>query len=104
MDLHRGSFLLIDKVRILVRLILEGATAKELAACLRHAMESAGNPRLMTEGLVKTLSEHCGGNLRVLMATASELLVRGAEKEMEKLDEKLFLTVFDPGPKRGGRS
>jgi len=38
------------------------------------------------------------------MATASELLVRGAEKEVEKLDEKLFLTVFDPGPKRGGRS
>jgi general secretion pathway protein A len=90
--------------RIRTRLILEGATAKELAACLRHAMESAGNPRLMTEGLVKTLSEHCGGNLRVLMATASELLVRGAEKEVEKLDEKLFLTVFDPGPKRGGRS
>ena len=90
--------------RIRTRLILEGATAKELVACLRHAMESAGNPRLMTDGLVKTLSEHCAGNLRVLMATASELLVRGAEKEVEKLDEKLFLTVFDPGPKRGGRS
>jgi general secretion pathway protein A len=90
--------------RIRTRLILEGATAKELAACLRHAMESAGNPRLMTDGLLKTLSEHCAGNLRVLMATASELLVRGAEKEVEKLDEKLFLTVFDPGPKRGGRS
>ena len=90
--------------RIRTRLILEGGTAKELAACLRHAMESAGNARLMTDGLVKTLSEHSAGNHRVLMATASELLARGAEKEIEKLDEKLFLTVFDPGPKRGGRS
>ena len=90
--------------RIRTRLILEGGTAKELAACLRHAMESAGNARLMTDGLVKTLSEHSAGNHRVLMATASELLARGAEKEVEKLDEKLFLTVFDPGPKRGGRS
>ena len=90
--------------RIRTRLILEGGTAKELADCLRYAMESAGNARLMTDGLVKTLSEHSAGNHRVLMATASELLVRGAEKEVEKLDEKLFLTVFDPGPKRGGRS
>lgn len=90
--------------RIRTRLILEGGTAKELADCLRHAMESAGNARLMTDGLVKTLSEHSAGNHRVLMATASELLARGAEKEVEKLDEKLFLTVFDPGPKRGGRS
>jgi general secretion pathway protein A len=90
--------------RIRTRLILEGGTAKELAACLRYAMESAGNARLMTDGLVKTLSEHSAGNHRVLMATASELLARGAEKEVEKLDEKLFLEVFDPGPKRGGRS
>ncbi len=90
--------------RIRTRLLLEGRAAKELAACLRHAMESAGNPRLMTEGLVKTLSEHSAGNHRVLMATASELLARGAEKEVEQLDEKLFLEVFDPGPKRGGRS
>jgi len=90
--------------RIRTRLILEGTTAKELADCLRHAMESAGNARLMTDGLVKTLSEHSAGNHRVLMATASELLAQGAEKEVEKLDEKLFLTVFDPGPKRGGRS
>jgi general secretion pathway protein A len=90
--------------RIRTRLILEGGTAKELAACLRYAMESAGNARLMTDGLVKTLSEHSAGNHRVLMATASELLARGAEKEVERLDEKLFLEVFDPGPKRGGRS
>jgi len=44
--------------RIRTRLLLSGATTKELALCLRHVMESAGNPRLMTDGLVKTLSEH----------------------------------------------
>ena len=34
-------------------------------------MESAGNARLMTDGLVKTLSEHSAGNHRVLMGMAA---------------------------------
>jgi len=89
--------------RIRTRLTLEGGTEKELAACLRHAMESAGNARLMTEGLVKAISEHSAGNHRLLMSMAAELLIRGAEKEVEKLDEKLFLEVFHPGPKPGAR-
>jgi general secretion pathway protein A len=96
--------------RIRTRLPLDAETPDNLAACLRHAMEAAGNPRLMTDGLVTTLAEQAAGNLRVLMGTAAELLTHGAEREAEKLDEKLFLEVFDPSPRRrvrrsgGGRS
>lgn len=85
--------------RIRMRLTLEGATHQELADCLRHAMKAAGNSRLMTEGLVKTLSEHAVGNHRVLMGMAAELLACGVEREVDTLDEKLFLEVFDPGAK-----
>ncbi len=89
--------------RIRARLALDAESPEDLAACLRHSMESAGNPRLMTDGLVKTLSEQATGNLRVMMGMALDLLSHAAEHELERLDEKLFFTVFDPGPKRRGR-
>jgi len=85
--------------RIRTRLVLEGAPPEELAECLRHGLKSAGHPRLMTDGLITTLSEHAGGNHRVLMSLAAELLEAGLERELDTLDEKLFLEVFDPGPK-----
>lgn len=85
--------------RIRTRLVLEGASPEELAECLRHGLESAGHPRLMTDGLITTLAEHAGGNHRVLMSMAAELLEAGIERELDVLDEKLFLEVFDPGPK-----
>jgi type II secretory pathway predicted ATPase ExeA len=93
--------------RIRSRLPLDAETPKNLAACLGHAMKAAGNPRLMSDGLVTTLAEQAMGNLRVLMGMAAELLTHGAERELERLDEKLYLEVFDPGPRRrrrGGRS
>jgi hypothetical protein len=58
-------------------------------------MESAGNPRLMTDGLLKTLSEQAAGNYRVLMGTARLVLTAAAEREADKLDEKLYLEVTD---------
>lgn len=89
--------------RIRTRLPLDGETPEDLAVCLRHAMESAGNPRLMTDGLVTTLAEQAVGNLRILMGMAADLLIHGAEREIPTLDEKLYLEVFDPGPKRRGQ-
>jgi len=89
--------------RIGVRLVLDAAPADELAACLRHAVESAGNARLLTDSLVKTLSEQAMGNYRVLMGTASLLLSAAAEREAERLDEKLYLEMVDFGRKSPGR-
>jgi type II secretory pathway predicted ATPase ExeA len=93
--------------RIRARLPLDAESPENLASCLHHALEAAGNPRLMTDGLVQTLAEQALGNLRVLMGMAADLLTHAAERELETLDEQLYLEVFDPGPKRrrrGGRS
>jgi type II secretory pathway predicted ATPase ExeA len=80
--------------RIRTRLVLEYATAEELAACLKHVVAAAGNPALMTKDLMAALADHALGNYRVLMNMAAELLATGAERELSQLDEKLFLEVF----------
>jgi type II secretory pathway predicted ATPase ExeA len=72
--------------RLRVKLLLEAASRDELAQCLRHALETAGNPRLLTAGLLDTLVDHAGGNHRTLMAHAHELLLAGAERERPQLD------------------
>lgn len=84
--------------RLRVKLLLDAASRDDLAQCLRHALEKAGNPRLLTSGLLDTLVDHAGGNHRTLMAHAHELLLAGAEREVAQLDEKLFFDLFAPVP------
>jgi len=84
--------------RIRVRLTLEYAGREELRACLEHLLEAAGNRKLMTPELIATLCEHAVGNYRVLMTMAAELLAAAAERELPRLDEKLYLEVFSPPP------
>lgn len=84
--------------RLRVKLLLEAASRDDLAQCLRHALEQAGNPRLLTPGLLDALVEHAGGNHRTLMAHAHELLLAGAERETTQLDEALFFDLFAPAP------
>jgi general secretion pathway protein A len=84
--------------RLRVKLLLEPASRDDLAQCLRQAVEKAGNPRLLTPGLLNTLVEHAGGNHRTLMAHAYELLLAGAERETTQLDEALFFDLFAPAP------
>jgi general secretion pathway protein A len=82
--------------RLRVKLLLDAASRDDLAQCLRHALEQAGNPRLLTPGLLDTLVDHAGGNHRTLMAHAHELLLAGAERERPQLDEQLFFDLFAP--------
>src|SRR6202167_1652683 len=90
--------------RIRRRLVLDYASRDELLACLEHVLAAAGNPSLMTSELKATLADHSAGNYRVLMNLADELLAAGAERELPRLDEKLFLELFQaPASKpRGG--
>jgi type II secretory pathway predicted ATPase ExeA len=81
--------------RIRRRLVLEYASREELLACLDHLLETAGNPSLMTTELKATLADHAAGNYRVLMNLADELLAVAADRELPRLDEKLFLDVFN---------
>jgi general secretion pathway protein A len=80
--------------RIRRRLVLEYATRDELLACLDHLLETAGAPTLMTTELKATLADHAAGNYRVLMNMCDELLSVAADREIPRLDEKLFLDVF----------
>ena len=80
--------------RMRTRLVMEYADRKELLACLKHLLASAGNASLMTPELMQTLCDHAVGNHRVLTTIAAELLASAAQQEITRLDEKLYLEVF----------
>jgi len=86
--------------RIRRRLVLEYASRDELLACLDHLLESAGNPSLMTTELKATLADHAAGNYRILMNLSDELLALAADRDLPRLDEKLFLEAFAQPPKQ----
>lgn len=80
--------------RIRVKLTLDRASPDELRACLTHAMQCAGVPKLMTPELIATLCDHAQGNLRALMNLAAELLDLAAQRDVAQLDEKLFFDAY----------
>ena len=82
--------------RIRARLNLDYLTPKELLEWLRHVLEQAGNPQLMTPELMATLTEHAAGNLRVLATMADEMLALAASREISQLDQKLYFEAFTP--------
>jgi len=85
--------------RIRRRIAFDYASRDELLACLDHVLAAAGNSSLMTAELKGTLADHSAGNYRVLMNLADELLTVAADRDLPRLDEKLFLDVFGPAPK-----
>lgn len=89
--------------RIRRRLHLDYASRDELLACLDHLLEAAGNPAMMTTELKTTVAEHAAGNYRVMMNIGDELLAAAIERQQAQLDEKLFLEIFAPNPKKKHR-
>jgi type II secretory pathway predicted ATPase ExeA len=85
--------------RIRRRLVLDYAQRDELLACLDHLLDTAGNPSLMTTELKATLADHAAGNYRVLMNLADELLSIATDRDLPRLDEKLFLDGLAQPPK-----
>jgi general secretion pathway protein A len=90
--------------RIRRRLHLEYASREDLCACLDHLLDVAGNPSLMTTELKVTIAEHAAGNYRVMMNIAEELLIGAAERNLPRLDEKLYFDVFQPSAPPKGRN
>lgn len=84
--------------RMQFRLKLDPYTRDDLLDYMVHCLDQAGAPHLMTKTLIKTVVDHCAGNLRVLNNMAAELLTSGIEKELSQLDEKLFIEVFSRQP------
>lgn len=90
--------------RIRRRLTLDYASRDELLACLDHLLETAGNPSLMTTELKTTLADHAAGNFRIMMNLADELLTNATDRDLPRLDEKLYLDSFaQPVPKKTAR-
>lgn len=85
--------------RIRVRLLLGPLSPKELLDWLRHALDQAGNPQLLTPELQDTLAQHAAGNLRLISNLAYELLSLAARRELPQIDQKLYFEAF-PTPTR----
>ncbi|MEO0601952.1 MAG: ATP-binding protein, partial [Myxococcota bacterium] len=88
--------------RVRTRLVLEPFDKTELRRFLDHLLDHAGAPQLVTDELKAALVDHAGGNPRILISMAADLLVHGLQQERGVLDEKLFLQVFDL-PRRNKR-
>jgi hypothetical protein len=63
-------------------------------------LSDGGNATLMTDGLIHTVIEHGMGNHRSVMQTYEELLIAGASQGVKQLDEKLFLSLYQPQPRQ----
>ena len=96
LELLRQQDLVPLGTRIRTRLHTEPASRDELLTLLRHALSKAGNASLMTSQLMDTLVDHAAGNYRVLMTMGADLLAQGMTREVEQLDEKLYLEVYQP--------
>lgn len=96
LELLRHEDLVPLGTRIRTRLRTEAASREQLLELLGHALSKAGNASLMTPELMDTLVDHSAGNYRLLMTMAAELLAHGMAHEIERLDEKVYLEVFQP--------
>jgi general secretion pathway protein A len=94
LELLRHETLIPLGTRIRTRLRTEAASREQLLELLRHALSRAGNATLMTPELMDTLADHSAGNYRLLMTMSGELLAHGMVHEIERLDEKVYLEVF----------
>ncbi|NRA43000.1 MAG: ATP-binding protein [Pseudomonadales bacterium] len=93
--------------RIRTRLVMEAETKKDLAEFLEQSITLAGNPGLMTPGLIKTLAEQSSGNYRAMCIMAGELLAEAFSNKQSQLDEQIFFETFAPhkkARKKGARS
>ncbi len=79
--------------RVRVRLPIERASPQDLQDCLRHALQQAGAPTLMTTEMIATICDHAQGNLRALMIMAGELLEAAAQRDARQIDEALFFEI-----------
>lgn len=105
LDRFRAPELLPFSSRIRTRLLLDNASPEELLELLHHLVKKAGRADLLSSGLERALVEHAAGNLRSLMILAGEVLLAASEREIQELDESLFLDLYpERTPRRANRA
>jgi len=82
--------------RLRIRARLDATSVSELTECLRHVLGVAGNAQLLTPGVIAALAEHAAGNHRTMMCHANDLLHAAVQRDLRKIDEKLFFEVVAP--------
>ena len=85
--------------RIRARLQTDAASTEDLRQCLRHLLQEAGNPNLMSSSVEVALTEHACGNYRLMMNMANDLLNLAVRREARQIDDKLYFEAFSPTPK-----
>jgi len=80
--------------RMRTRLLMEPKSSEDMIGFLRELISRAGNPALISDGLMRTLADHSGGNYRVLATMAHELLSEAVLRDRRQLDEDLFFDVY----------
>lgn len=86
--------------RVRTRLRLQPYSPEDLRAFLRHLLERAAVPHLLSDGLQDTLANHSAGNPRILCQTAAEMLHVAGGRGLTQLDEGLYLELFGANARR----
>ena len=76
--------------RMRASLILGNRTPEEMKKMLVCSLKNAGNPDLISNGVIKALSEQYLGNPRAMMLAANQLLMLALQKEVRHIDENLY--------------
>lgn len=90
--------------RIRCRMHCEPLDTEQLREGLKHHMKAAGNPQLMSAGVIDSLCEQARGNFRSLMISANELLDHALRNELDRIDNNVFFAVTSMQPKRTGKA
>ncbi len=75
-------------------MIMDQASKEQLTNFINHCLDSAGNPKLITQSVIASLAEHAAGNYRTLTNLANELLNAAIRNEVAVVDEKLYFETF----------
>jgi type II secretory pathway predicted ATPase ExeA len=80
--------------RMRIKMQQESLVKEELEEIITKSIARAGFPSLMSDDLIRILSEHSGGNIRSMMIMANNLLHEGFKRELNQLSESIFLETF----------
>lgn len=76
--------------RVRVSLSLGSRTPEIMKKMLICSLKNAGNSELISNGVIKALSEQYLGNPRAMMLAANQLLMIALQKEVRQIDENLY--------------
>jgi type II secretory pathway predicted ATPase ExeA len=86
--------------RIRAQLPLGARSPEVMRNILQTSMKAAGNADLMTQGVIRALSEQSLGNPRAMMNCANLLLNEALLRESKQIDENTYFAVTRSQPKK----